>query len=112
MICRYADYRVNGKERLPRQFFDDFMKVANDEAKHFSLLSGRLEELGSYFGELPIHASLWESAQDTSDDLLSRLAIVHMVHEARGLDVNPRTIARFQNVGDRKSVNILNEIHN
>jgi uncharacterized ferritin-like protein (DUF455 family) len=25
----------------------------------------------------------WDSAKDTSDSLLARLAIVHMVHEAR-----------------------------
>jgi len=26
---------------------------------------------------------LWQSAEETSHDLLARLAIVHMVHEAR-----------------------------
>ena len=43
----------------------------------------RLIELGSYFGALPVHNGLWESADTTKDNFLARLAIVHMVHEAR-----------------------------
>ena len=62
--------------------------MAEDEAKHFSLLKTRLEELGSYYGAHTVHAGLWESALDTQDDLLARLAIIHLVHEARGLDVS------------------------
>jgi hypothetical protein len=63
-------------------------QVAEDESKHFSLLTTRLEELGSYYGAHTVHAGLWESALDTQDDLLARLAIIHLVHEARGLDVS------------------------
>ncbi|KAJ3246287.1 hypothetical protein HDU77_009012 [Chytriomyces hyalinus] len=111
VMARFANVTVAG-ERLPREFFTDFLKVANDEAKHFRYLIERLEALGSYYGALSIHAALWESAQDTRGDILSRLAIVHMVHEARGLDVNPQTIARFETAGDADSVVYLTEIHN
>lgn len=51
--------------------------------KHFILLEKRLKELNSYFGALEIHNGLWESAITTKESLLARLAIVHMVHEAR-----------------------------
>lgn len=68
---------------MPREFFDDFIKVACDEAKHFDLLEVRLKELNSFFGALPVHNGLWESATVTKENFLSRLAIVHMVHEAR-----------------------------
>jgi uncharacterized ferritin-like protein (DUF455 family) len=51
--------------------------------KHFNLLEKRLNELGSFFGALPVHNGLWESATVTKENFLSRLAIVHMVHEAR-----------------------------
>ena len=30
--------------------------------------------------------------------MLARLAIIHLVHEARGLDVNPVTISKFEKV--------------
>jgi uncharacterized ferritin-like protein (DUF455 family) len=43
--------------------------------------------------------------------LRSRLAIIHLVHEARGLDVNPGTIERFRRAGDADSVAALEIIH-
>ena len=93
------------------QFFSDFTKVALDESKHFSLLSARLRELDSYYGAHPIHAALWESATATSQSLTARLAIIHLVHEARGLDVNPSTIAKFRAAGDKGSTEVLEIIH-
>ncbi|KAH7100325.1 DUF455-domain-containing protein [Auriculariales sp. MPI-PUGE-AT-0066] len=96
---------------LPMAFYSDFSKVALDESKHFSLLSQRLEELGSHYGALTVHAGLWDSARETHHSLLARLAIIHLVHEARGLDVNPVTIARFKNAGDLESTRVLNIIH-
>ncbi|TYI62350.1 hypothetical protein E1A91_D10G238300v1 [Gossypium mustelinum] len=69
------------KEAMPREFFTDFVKVAQDEGRHFSLLAARLKELGSSYGALPAHDGLWDSAIATSKDLLARLAIEHCVHE-------------------------------
>lgn len=97
--------------KLPLQFFSDFVKVAEDEAKHFSLLSKRLQEMGSYFGALPVHHGLWDSAMETAHSLTARLSIIHLVHEARGLDVNPTTIKKFANAGDAQSVETLTVIH-
>ncbi|XP_069101791.1 uncharacterized protein [Argopecten irradians] len=98
-------------QQLPKAFFDDFVKVACDEAKHFLLLSDRLKELDSHFGALTVHNGLWESAKETKDSLLARLAIVHMVHEARGLDVQPKTLAKFASQKDTKSVDVLKVIY-
>ncbi|KAJ9114579.1 hypothetical protein QFC20_001453 [Naganishia adeliensis] len=111
IMARFADFEING-ERLPAEFFLDWAKVAEDEAKHFSLLSKRLEELGSYFGAHSVHAGLWDSALETSHSLLSRLAIIHLVAEARGLDVNPMTIEKFRKNKDFESVKVLETIHN
>ena len=96
---------------LPRTFYYDWLKVANDEAKHFSLLRARLEDLGSSFGALPVHHGLWESAALTAHDLRARISIIALVHEARGLDVNPMTINKFRSAGDRDSVETLETIH-
>lgn len=74
---------------MPLEFYDDFVRIAAEEAAHFQSWARRLEELGSYYGELPCHDGLWADAHSTRDDLLARLALVHMVHEARGLDVFP-----------------------
>jgi hypothetical protein len=64
---------------MPRDFFTDFVKVAQDEGRHFTLLAERLEELGSFYGALPAHDGLWDSATGTSNDLLARLAVEHCV---------------------------------
>lgn len=47
----------------------------------------------------------------TSQSLRSRLAIIHLVHEARGLDVNPATIERFRKAGDSDTVKVMEVIH-
>jgi uncharacterized ferritin-like protein (DUF455 family) len=96
--------------QFPRAFTDDWLAVAADEAMHFALLDRRLHALGSHYGALPAHAGLWQAAAATADDALARLAIVPMVLEARGLDVTPLTIARFESVGDVRSAAILRRI--
>ncbi|KAH8699229.1 hypothetical protein BGW36DRAFT_396780 [Talaromyces proteolyticus] len=113
-ICvRFATFQTEGNgKKLPRTFFHDWLKVASDEAKHFSLLRARIEEMGSYFGALPVHHGLWASALETAHDLRSRISIIALVHEARGLDVNPMTIEKFRKAGDMESVPVLEVIHN
>lgn len=118
IIVRFAAFHTtapdgsDSSQQLPRTFFYDWLKVANDEAKHFSLLRSRLEELGSHFGALPVHHGLWESAERTAHDLRARISVIALVHEARGLDVNPLTIEKFRNAKDGESVDVLNIIHN
>jgi uncharacterized ferritin-like protein (DUF455 family) len=98
-------------EQFPRRFADDWIGVGADEAMHFVLLDRRLKALGSCYGALPAHDGLWEAAGDTAHDPLARLAVVPMVLEARGLDVTPATVARFEASGDRRSAAILERIY-
>lgn len=102
--------RFGRQESMPIDFFTDFVKVAQDEGRHFTLLAARLKELGSFYGALPAHDGLWDSAIATSKDLLARLAVEHCVHEARGLDVLPTTISRFRKGGDKKTADLLETI--
>lgn len=136
VCCRFANWKVGSEDgktgkRLPMAFFADFLKVAEDEAstwfsfscacafltlltfsEHYTLLVKRMRELGTEYGDYPVHAGLWESATETSHSLFSRLAIIHLVHEARGLDTNPRQIARCRGAGDHESAETLTIIHN
>ncbi|KAF9597054.1 hypothetical protein IFM89_015245 [Coptis chinensis] len=102
--------RFGMQEVMPREFFTDFVKVAQDEGRHFTSLKARLEDVGSYYGALPAHDGLWDSAMVTSGNLLARLAIEHCVHEARGLDVLPTTISRLRNGGDDRSADLLETV--
>ncbi|KAJ6805260.1 uncharacterized protein M6B38_178990 [Iris pallida] len=99
--------RFGLQESMPTDFFTDFVQVARDEGRHFTLLSARLRELGSFYGAFPAHDGLWDSATATSKHLLARLVIEHCVHEARGLDVLPTIISRFQNGGDEGTAKLL-----
>ena len=81
--------RFCGFSDLPKDFTRDWIRIAADEARHFTLLNSQLSNLGSTYGALPAHDGLWEAAADTAHDLLARLAIVPLVLEARGLDVTP-----------------------
>ncbi|KAM0890201.1 hypothetical protein ACQ4PT_027186 [Festuca glaucescens] len=102
--------RFGAQLQMPREFFDDFARVAQDEGRHFAVLSARLRELGSHYGALPAHDGLWDSAMSTSHCLLARLAVEHCVHEARGLDVLPTTISRFRAGGDEQTAKLLEDI--
>lgn len=95
---------------MPRDFTDDFLSVAADEAMHFALLDRKLRSLGSHYGALPAHAGLWQAAEETRHDVMARLAIVPMVLEARGLDVTPATRDRIASQGDLHGAKILQRI--
>lgn len=96
---------------LPLGFYDDWVKSADEESKHFNLMCNCLEAEGSHYGALPAHAGMWRAAEDTVDDLLGRLAVVPMVLEARGLDVTPGMIEVFKRAKNTAAVAALEEIY-
>ena len=105
LIARFVD------AALPQAFYDDWCRVADDEARHFDLLARRLHALGARYGDLPAHDGLWQAATATAHDVLARLAVVPLVLEARGLDVSPAMIAKFKAVDDPESAAILETIY-
>jgi len=98
---------VHRFRRLPRAYYDDWLKVAAEEAYHFELLREHLRTLGHDYGDFPAHNGLWEMAVKTAGDVLARMALVPRVLEARGLDASPALIAKFRGVGDTRMVEIL-----
>ncbi|MEO3430741.1 ferritin-like domain-containing protein [Pelagibius sp. CAU 1746] len=99
------------REELPRPFYDDWMRVADEEAKHYLLLVERLAALDLSYGDLPAHDGLWQAAEETAHDLLARLAVVPLVLEARGLDVTPAMIVKLQAAEDHDSAAALQVIY-
>ncbi|SAK79365.1 hypothetical protein AWB80_04905 [Caballeronia pedi] len=95
---------------MSREFYLDWLKVAAEEAYHFSLLSARLAEFGHAYGDFPAHDGLWEMAQRTRDDVLARMALVPRTLEARGLDASPPIRKRLAQAGDHASAAILDVI--
>ncbi|MBK7365932.1 MAG: ferritin-like domain-containing protein [Nitrosomonas sp.] len=99
-----AVYRFRG---LPKSFYDDWVTVAFEEACHFQLLRERLKAFDHDYGDLPAHDGLWDTALLTASDPLLRMALVPRVLEARGLDVTPGIIKRLRQIGDEKTIEIL-----
>lgn len=96
---------------LPKGFYDDWVKVADDEARHFAMLTDLLADLGAAYGDLPAHDGLWLSAQATAHDLAARMAVAPMLLEARGLDVTPATVERMRAIGETKTADALQQIY-
>jgi len=92
-------------------FYDDWVRVADEEATHHGLLAGRLAEYGATYGDLPAHDGLWQAAEATAHDLLARLAVVPMVLEARGLDVTLPMIDSLCRAGDHASADVLRIVY-
>ena len=105
IIARFTDVT------MPMGFYDDWVKAAAEESKHFNLVCDVLEAMGSHYGALPAHASMWRAASDTAGDFLGRLAVVPMVLEARGLDVTPGMIEIFQKAGETGAIAALETIY-
>ncbi|WP_081771659.1 ferritin-like domain-containing protein [Paraburkholderia nodosa] len=95
---------------MPDAFYADWLKVAAEEAYHFSLLRARLADYGHAYGDFPAHNGLWEMCERTSADVLARMALVPRVLEARGLDASPPIRARLKQAGDDESAAILDII--
>ena len=101
-------YRFRG---LPEDFYRDWLRIADEEAQHFSLIRQHLLTLGVDYGDLPAHGGLWSHAEDTADDILARLAVVPRCMEARGLDVTPGMMEKLKTMGDDIGVAILQRIY-
>jgi len=92
---------------MPDDYYADWLKVASEEAYHFSLLDNRLQAMGYEYGQFPAHNGLWEMVLKTDRDVLIRMALVPRVLEARGLDVTPGMMQRLEKTGDSETVDIL-----
>jgi uncharacterized ferritin-like protein (DUF455 family) len=98
-IWRFSD--------MPKQYYEDWLKVAKEEAYHFSLIEGHLQSVGVAYGDFPAHNSLWEMVERTADAVIARMALVPRTMEARGLDAVPAIRDRFKQVKDQRVVEIL-----
>lgn len=91
-----AAWRFDG---MPPAYYLDWLKVAAEEAYHFSLLREQLQTLGFDYGDFPAHTGLWDMTEKTANDVLARMALVPRTLEARGLDATPAMQAKLRRVG-------------
>jgi uncharacterized ferritin-like protein (DUF455 family) len=105
-----AIWRFDG---MPRAYYLDWLRVAAEEAHHFSLLRAHLQSMGYDYGDFPAHTGLWDMTEKTKSDVLARMALVPRTLEARGLDATPPMQAKLRKVGSTdalRAVEILDVI--
>jgi uncharacterized ferritin-like protein (DUF455 family) len=91
-------------DAMPCVFYLDWLRVAGEEARHFSLLRTHLQSLRHQdrpydYGDFPAHDNLWVMCERTADDVTARMALVPRTLEARGLDATPLIQARLRQAG-------------
>lgn len=87
-----AAYRF---QNMPEEYYADWLKVAEDEIRHFLLLEKLLQELSAEYGDIPVHDALFEASQKTQT-LLERMAVVPRYLEANGLDATPMILTKLR----------------
>ncbi|HEY0825005.1 MAG TPA: ferritin-like domain-containing protein, partial [Ramlibacter sp.] len=100
-------------EGMPEAFHRDWLRVAGEEAFHFTLLADHLQALGYAYGDFDAHDGLWAMCEKTAGDIVARMALVPRTLEARGLDATPQIQARLRQAGTPaalKAVEILDVI--
>jgi uncharacterized ferritin-like protein (DUF455 family) len=95
---------------MPEAFYRDWLRIAQEEAKHFTLLRDHLLGLGFDYGDFDAHNALWDMAERTKHDVLARIALVPRTLEARGLDASPAVRAKLVGAGDHRAGAILDVI--
>jgi uncharacterized ferritin-like protein (DUF455 family) len=86
-------------DAMPRAFYLDWMRVAGEEAYHFTLLHDHLQSLGHAYGDFAAHDGLWAMCEKTKGDIVARMALVQRTLEARGLDATPQIQDKLRQVG-------------
>ena len=102
-----AAWRFTG---MPIAYYRDWLRVASEEALHFTLLREHLQTLGFDYGDFDAHDGLWAMTQRTAHDITARMALVPRTLEARGLDATPPMQAKLRRAGDERAVEILGVI--
>ena len=95
---------------MPVAYYRDWLRVASEEALHFTLLRDHLRSLGHDYGDFDAHDGLWAMTERTAHDVTARMALVPRTLEARGLDATPPMQAKFRAAGDERAAEILDVI--
>ena len=88
-----AAYRFQG---LPKEYYVDWLRVAEDEVRHFLMIETLLKELGASYGDVAVHNALFEASQKTAGNFVERMAVVPRYLEANGLDATPMILKKLK----------------
>jgi uncharacterized ferritin-like protein (DUF455 family) len=91
-------------EGMPPTYYHDWLKVAAEEAQHFTMLNAHLLGEAHAYGDFVAHDGLWTMCEHTRHDVVARMALVPRTLEARGLDATPIIQAKLRKVGTTRAL--------
>jgi uncharacterized ferritin-like protein (DUF455 family) len=95
-----ACYRFRG---LPREYYEDWMEVADDEVRHFEMICKLMGEYDIEYGDIPVHQGLFDASMK-SLEFIPRMALIPRYMEANGLDANQMLIDKLQYIPNTQKV--------
>jgi len=99
-------YRFQG---LPREYYADWLQVADDEIRHFLMLERLLHDIGAKYGDVEVHNALFEASQRTNT-LIERMAVGPRYLEANGLDATPLILEKLQKLPKSEMITEIIEV--
>lgn len=81
---------------LPPQYYEDWITVAADEARHFSMLRDLLRVIGHDYGDFPVHTGIYDAMRRSAPSMRMRMAATHRHLEAGGLDAQSELQRKMQ----------------
>ena len=106
------DLALDGAYRFcgfPKEYYDDWLEVAEDEIRHFLMLEQLLKELDAEYGDVAVHNALFEASQRTQT-LVERMAVVPRYLEANGLDATPMIITKLKKLPKNEMIEKIIEV--
>jgi len=91
---------------LPPQYYEDFLTVAFDEARHFAMLRDLLNEIDYDYGSFSVHTGIYDAMVRSQSSVRQRMAATHRHLEAGGLDAHPELARKFAAYTDPFAVKI------
>ncbi|MDO5046834.1 ferritin-like domain-containing protein [Campylobacter sp.] len=92
-IALDSAYRFRG---LPKEYYDDWLEVADDEIRHFEMIERYMQNFGVRYGDMQVHNGLFVALKMTETSLLERMAVLPRYMEANGLDANAFMLKKLE----------------
>lgn len=90
-------------QNMPREFYIDWMEVAQDEIRHFLLIEKQMLDYDTKYGDYDVHQGLFDASMK-SLELIPRMALIPRYMEANGLDANQTLIDKLKFIPNTQKI--------
>lgn len=88
---------------MPKDFYTDWMIVAEDEIRHFKMIVDEMKKYDIEYGDYDVHQGLFDASMKTLK-LIPRMALIPRYMEANGLDSNQALIEKLQKIPNTQNI--------